>query len=767
MSKIGNIPAIGIFSVIIHGYCKIGIGLITLIFCFGHGAFAVSEADRLKLQASTSASDSLETLLVLAGKYYADDAENAVRYARQAIKLAQKTRKSEKELTAHYHLVSALTTLHEFDEALAINQKTIELANSSQNEVMLTKATNQKGIILRMQNQLDEALALFELTLAMCNNLLEQDEENKEFVSMQITCMNNIGTVYLLQAKIDTALITYQELLRIIPADDLQNQLYVQGNLAYIYNKTGDYAKAFEATSMVIDLAKKLDQPTNIAMALNQMGSINYNIGRYNEALRYFFESLTTSKAVGNPTLIARSYNNIAAVYEKAGKYDSAIIHFLESAKIKEELDNKKGIANTYGNIGQVYTNWGQNHKAIEYYRKSLQLSSSLNDLSGIAVQYKNLGQCYLDMTQPDSAIFYLSKALTIADTIQDVMLKINALFGLGDAWELKQDKNKAIEYYRNGIEIAETINASYWLASGNIVLGRIAIDNNQPEKALQYLKKSLDFGTQSNSYNIITESCLYLSKTYEMTGHHDKALHYHKLHTAKKDSVFNIEKANIITEWQTRYEVEKKENENRLLKSENLIQSLKIEKKNMTIWSMTIGIIVIIGLLTFVMVLYRKRTIAYKNLVAKNLELTRCDNEMLKQGKLMPESSANIEDTSDHPEKLKDLEIINRFNKYLAEEKPYLYSNISIEDISAALSTNRSYLSRAINSVYKKSFSTIINEMRVRTARQMLADKKFAHISLEGIGELSGYASRVVFYRNFKKITGLNPSYFRDSIKT
>ena len=164
---------------------------------------------------------------------------------------------------------------------------------------------------------------------------------------------------------------------------------------------------------------------------------------------------------------------------------------------------------------------------------------------------------------------------------------------------------------------------------------------------------------------------------------------------------------------------------------------------------------------------MFRFKSRAYKSLVQKNLELAQCDRKILESGEIIPLSvkEKGSRDSKDSNELTKELEIIEKFNAYLSEEKPYLFGDINIEEVSAQLETNRTYLSRAINTVFNKSFNTIINEFRIRTARQLLTDEKYSHLSIEGIGQMAGYHSRTAFINNFKKITGLTPSYFKGSI--
>ena len=216
------------------------------------------------------------------------------------------------------------------------------------------------------------------------------------------------------------------------------------------------------------------------------------------------------------------------------------------------------------------------------------------------------------------------------------------------------------------------------------------------------------------------------------------------------------------IFEMSAKYAAEKKEKENLELRKNNEIQSLKISHKNSIIFYLIEGVVVTIILLIIIYFLFRKQSIAYKNLLVKNLEIAQCDKKILESGDLTSERLQHNNENAGE----KELEIINNFNKYIGEEKPYLYSNITIEDVAARIGSNRTYLSKAINEFFNKSFNSIINEFRIRAARQIMIDSKFDHLSLQAIAEMVGYSSRTSFISNFKKATGLTPSYFRKSIK-
>ena len=92
----------------------------------------------------------------------------------------------------------------------------------------------------------------------------------------------------------------------------------------------------------------------------------------------------------------------------------------------------------------------------------------------------------------------------------------------------------------------------------------------------------------------------------------------------------------------------------------------------------------------------------------------------------------------------------------YLEREKPYLNPNIKISDIADYLNTNKSYLSRIINSHFKKNFSQFINWYRIRDAMDLYM--KNPQIDISTMAESSGFQSMTTFNTAFTRYTGMTP---------
>ena len=93
-----------------------------------------------------------------------------------------------------------------------------------------------------------------------------------------------------------------------------------------------------------------------------------------------------------------------------------------------------------------------------------------------------------------------------------------------------------------------------------------------------------------------------------------------------------------------------------------------------------------------------------------------------------------------------------------------YTQPGLTIENLAASLSTNRTYLSSYIKTVYNVSFREWISDMRVSYAKQLLANHP--ELTVAAISEASGFLSLSNFTKVFTKKTGCQPSKWRrDSI--
>ena len=163
-----------------------------------------------------------------------------------------------------------------------------------------------------------------------------------------------------------------------------------------------------------------------------------------------------------------------------------------------------------------------------------------------------------------------------------------------------------------------------------------------------------------------------------------------------------------------------------------------------LVLMGITAGIILIA--LIIISILYRKKHQAYRKLAARSREWAESEPPV------MPVTGADSA----------DIALMEGIAHLFEEERIYLDADLDLESLSQRLGVHRNLVSKAVNTVHGKPFSSFINECRVRQAILLLSDPANDSRSLEAIAFDAGFSTRQTFYRVFKAQTGINPATYR-----
>lgn len=97
---------------------------------------------------------------------------------------------------------------------------------------------------------------------------------------------------------------------------------------------------------------------------------------------------------------------------------------------------------------------------------------------------------------------------------------------------------------------------------------------------------------------------------------------------------------------------------------------------------------------------------------------------------------------------------------EWMDKEKPYLFNDFKLADVSRVLPLNRSYLSRVFNEGFGQSFNEVVRMYRVEYSKNLLLNNSKLPVYM--IAELSGFNSDSTYLRAFKQITGMTPSKYK-----
>ena len=95
-------------------------------------------------------------------------------------------------------------------------------------------------------------------------------------------------------------------------------------------------------------------------------------------------------------------------------------------------------------------------------------------------------------------------------------------------------------------------------------------------------------------------------------------------------------------------------------------------------------------------------------------------------------------------------------------KQKKYIEFDKSREDVALELNTTREILHIYFSTRKGVDFKTWRTELRIEEAKKLLVKNK--DVSINVIGEMSGFSDRSNFHRQFVKIVGCTPRQWRDS---
>jgi AraC-like DNA-binding protein len=107
------------------------------------------------------------------------------------------------------------------------------------------------------------------------------------------------------------------------------------------------------------------------------------------------------------------------------------------------------------------------------------------------------------------------------------------------------------------------------------------------------------------------------------------------------------------------------------------------------------------------------------------------------------------------------DRALLDRLSRHMAEARPYLQSNLTVEQLARQLAMPPRELSRAINQGFGQNFFEFVSGYRVEEARRQLDDPSNTASILQIMYD-AGFNSKSVFNTAFKKATGMTPSQYR-----
>ncbi len=339
--------------------------------------------------------------------------------------------------------------------------------------------------------------------------------------------------------------------------------------------------------------------------------------GDYNKAFEYLNKSLAIRKALGHPREIAGVQTTLAILLSDVGLYDSAATYYFNTLKVFESIKDTNAIAHSYMYLAELF-NKANPKRETDYAKKAIAMFKTVGNLPALAQSYEAYATQLSNRDQLDSAIFYHKKALKIHKTGGRMHTIMTSTNNLGYLVRKNGDNQLALAYYKESLETAVLLGDTSSMAHFACNVASVALVLKQPKKALTYFLDANKWAKKNKDLSILQLSSKGIAECYEALGNADLALAYAWETFALRDTIYSKEAIQSMQELETKYETEKKEKQIAQLNQQQAEASLLTAKQQNWIISLIGSILLILAVAGFL--IYRRKKRAQQTLTEKEL---------------------------------------------------------------------------------------------------------------------------------------------------
>lgn len=237
-------------------------------------------------------------------------------------------------------------------------------------------------------------------------------------------------------------------------------------------------------------------------------------------------------------------------------------------------------------------------------------MSESLKNDDAIGTITVNVGEIYLEKGQLDSALIYFQKSLQAFKGSENIPYSLN---DIGKLYQMKEDYATAIKYHQQALDISKKLDAKTDMAQSLLGLGDSYSGQGDAGAAINYYKDAEAIAKKVSNANYELERAYKgLAQAYSAKSDFKNAFAYESLFTTVKDSLYNLDIAKKLSSLQFNFDIQKKQNQIDLLKKDQVLQELDLNRQRLVRNALLIGLV----LLSFIaVILYRN----YRNKIKTN----------------------------------------------------------------------------------------------------------------------------------------------------
>ncbi len=408
---------------------------------------------------------------------------------------------------------------------------------------------------------------------------LSKSIDKKEYILQSIELLGDVKNI---QGDTKQALELYLKAFDLATKGNFQHELSKSTiDIGKVYYNWGNYDTSLIYFKQAKIIAEKDDEKQLTSEALTYIGKYYMVKGNFAQAMSFFQSALEIARSIND-------YKQIAFTLDAEGKYYigesnlvSALQCYLEAYSASEKVNDELLLADVCNYLGGLYLLTGQYRKSLEFHWKAISFRCNMNNPEGMAKSFNNIGKAYLELNKTDSAFIYFEQSYSLCKQTGYKKGLVKALTNLGKVYYKQNNVLKSEKALLQAFEISKKAGYRLGIAESGQTLGNLYKTSGSIDKAQLYYELSLANLKNLNFDELMQINYQGLYECYIARGNYKNALQYHKqlLETEKK--ILNVENHRQLAILQMTFNSERKEKDNQVLRKDNELKSMAINRKN------------------------------------------------------------------------------------------------------------------------------------------------------------------------------------------
>lgn len=322
------------------------------------------------------------------------------------------------------------------------------------------------------------------------------------------------------------------------------------------------YKEALVALDESLVLFEACGDMLMCAKVRQYQGGVYVYTGEYFAALRLFQKNLEVFTLPEHRDWAIMARNYISGIYGTLGHYDKALETYLDTLALAQQGEVSAYVDRCMYNIATIYMRMNDFTRAIEYATIAAQLYEKNGDKRGWALAQQTAAHAYTGLGKAKESIVCVLRAeeifhaLSATDNLADMQLC------RGNIALLTDDTTLALQCFTTAQTMGEQTENKAIIGSSKAYIGKVYVRMKQYKKALGYCLAAKEMFESFGDRHLLYSVCEQLSELYEATGDLGKALHYRKWYGELKEEIVGMKKQQALADIHIRKELDAIERE-------------------------------------------------------------------------------------------------------------------------------------------------------------------------------------------------------------